>query len=427
MTGFRQLARNHDFTVLWVGGTVSELGSRMSMFVFPLIAFAMTRSAFTAALAETCHLVGLAVALLPAGVLADRVDRRRLMRTASACGVLLYASLVVAMVTGVLTITHLLVVALLTGACAALFGPAESSAVRSVVSTAELPTALSQNQGRQHVASLVGGPLGGALYAVTRWLPFALDAVSYAVSWFTLGRLRNDLSAPVVVGPRARPRQEIAEGVRFIRHHPFLRVLTVWAALTNLMVNALFFAALLRLIQAGFPPLQIGLVDTAAGAFGILGALAAPAIIDRFATGWLTVAIAWSFAPLVVPMVFFNNPAVVAAALGVGLFLNPAGNAGIGAYRMAITPPELQGRTLATMQFVAMSSMPLSPLLAGWLLGWYGGAVAIAVLGALTAAVALIPTLSASVRSVPRPEVWSAEPPLPVPAGGSATRTRPRR
>ena len=40
MTGYRQLARNHDFTALWVGQTVSELGSRVSMFVFPLIAYA---------------------------------------------------------------------------------------------------------------------------------------------------------------------------------------------------------------------------------------------------------------------------------------------------------------------------------------------------------------------------------------------------
>jgi Major Facilitator Superfamily len=406
MSGFRALAHNRDFTVLWTGATISELGSRMSMFVFPLIAFALTGSAFVAALAETCHLAGMAAALLPSGVLADRVDRRRLMRAASGAGVLLYASLVAATLLDALTMPHLLVVAALTGAGVGLFGPAEISAVRSIVATEELPTALSQHQARQHVASLVGGPVGGALYAVTRWLPFAVDAISYAVSWFMLGRVRTDLSAPVVSGPRKRARQEIAEGLAFIRHDRFLRVLTVWAALMNLVVNALFFAAVLRLIQAGFPPLQIGLVETAAGVFGVLGALVAPSIIERFATGRLTVAVAWSFAPLVVPMIFFNNPAVVAAALGTGLFLNPAGNAGIGAYRLAITPAALQGRIQSTTQFLALSSLPLAPVLAGALLGSLGGGTAIAVLGALTAAVALIPTLSTSVRSVPRPAVW---------------------
>jgi len=64
----------------------------------------------------------------------------------------------------------------------------------------------------------------------------------------------------------------------------------------------------------------------------ILGVLydAAPTLINRFATGRLTVVIAWSFVPLLVPMVFWNNPAVVMLSLSTGVFLNPAGNAGIG-------------------------------------------------------------------------------------------------
>src|SRR6476661_6522320 len=141
MTRFGRLARNHDFTVLWTGATISELGSRMSMFVFPLLAFQLTGSAFVAALAESAHLLGMAVALLPAGVLADRFDRRRLMRLASGSGVLLYVSLVGAAMAGALTMPHLLGVAVLTGAGAGLFAPAEISAVRSVVATDELPTA----------------------------------------------------------------------------------------------------------------------------------------------------------------------------------------------------------------------------------------------------------------------------------------------
>ena len=421
MTGYRSLARNHDFTVLWIGQTISELGSRVSMFVFPLITYAMTGSALPAALAEAVHLLGLAATLLPAGVLADRVDRRRVMRFASGTGVLLYGSLAVAGLTGTLTIPHLLVVALLTGAGAGLFAPAEMSAVRTVVPTDDLPTALSQNQARLHVAGLLGAPLGGVLYAVARWLPFAADAVSFAVSWVLLGRLRTDLAAPQVDGPRRRPRQDLAEGIRFIWSRPFFRVLTVWGALTNLAINALFFVAVLRLIEGGFDPLHIGLVETAAGLAGILGAIVAPWIIDRMATGWLTVTVAWSFLPLVVPMALWNTPAVVAAALSLGMLLNPAGNAGIGSYRIAITPPELIGRVQSTSQFVSMSAMPLAPVLAGALLAGLGGGPAIAVLGVFTASVALIPTLARSVRSVPKPAHWQrhvepAADPVPVAA-----------
>jgi predicted MFS family arabinose efflux permease len=406
MSGYRDLARNHDFTVLWIGQTVSELGSTVSMFVFPLLTFQLTGSPLAAAAAEALHLLGLVAMLLPAGILADRIDRRRMMRASSGAGVLLYGSLAVAGLAGALTLPHLLAVALLTGVAAGAFSPAETAAVRTVVATEDLPTALSQNQARQHVASLLGAPLGGLLYGATRWLPFAADAVSYALSFVLLGRIRTSLAPPEVTGPRPPARRDLADGVRYTWSRPFFRVLLVWSPLTNLVVNALFFVAILRLIQGGFHPVQIGLVETVAGLSGILGAMAAPAVIDRFPTGWLTIVAAWSFVPLLVPMALWNHPAVVAAALGLGLFLNPAGNAGIGSYRIAVTPDALQGRIQSTTQFVSMSALPLSPVIAGALLSGLGGGPAMAVLGALTALVALIPTCARSVRSVPRPRDW---------------------
>lgn len=409
MNRFRHLARNHDFTILWVGSVVSQLGSRASMFVFPLLTYALTGSTFLAGLAEALHVLGLALVLLPAGVLADRVDRRLVLRASSGLGVLLYASLAAAGIAGSLTLTHLLVVAFLTGAAAGAFSPAEISAVRAVVPREDLPAALSQNQAREHVASLLGAPLGGALYSVTRWLPFAADAVSYAVSFVLLGRLRTDLTPPERTTPRQDLKQELGEGIRFVAGHPFFRVLVVWASLTNLVVNALFMVAILRLIQAGFPPLQIGLVETATGVFGILGALAAPTLIDRFPTGWLTIAVAWSFVPVLVPMMLWNNPLAVAAACGLGIFLNPAGNAGISSYRIAVTPRELLGRTQSVMHLVSMGMMPLAPLLAGALLAGIGGVPTLVVLAVATSVVALLPTLSRSIRTVPRPAEWQRE------------------
>lgn len=422
MARFRDLARNHDFTLLWIGSTVSELGSRVSLIAFPLLAYALTGSTGWSAAAEALYLGGMVVALLPAGVLADRCDRRRVMRVVSLGGVVLYASLVAAGLGGALTIGHVLAVALLTGVGAGAFQPAETSAVRSVVTTAELPTALAQQQARQHVASLVGGPVGGALYAAVRWLPFAADAASYLLCWLLLGRIRADLSPAEPTGPTraaglASVRREIASGLRFTWSRPFFRVLLIWSPLVNLSVNALFFVALLRLIRAGYPAVQIGLVETAVGLFGILGALAAPWVIDRVRTGTLTILAAWSFVPLSIPLALWNHPLVMCAAVSLGLFLNPAGNAGVGSYRMAVTPPDLIGRVQSAMQFVSMVSMPLAPALAGVLLGLVGGTEAILALTVLTAGVALIPTLSVSVRSIPRPAQWDAAPaglPSPV-------------
>ena len=409
MTGYRELSRNRDFTILWTGQTVSDLGSNVSMFVFPLVAYALSGSALWAAVVEATFLLGMCGALLPAGVLADRVDRRLLMRTASGAGVVLYASLAVAGALGVLTIPHLAVVALLTGIAGGIASPAEISAIRSVVSPDELPTALSQSQARQHIAALVGGPLGGVLLAITRWLPFAFDAVSYAVYWVVLGRLRTDLAAPHREGLPRNPHHDVAEGIRFILRWPYFRATAVWGALANLLVNAMFFVAILRMVQDGVSPAVIGLVSTAAGVGGILGAIAAPWIIERMPTGALVVTVAWSFVPLVVPMVLWDSPAVVGAAIFVGLLLNPAGNAGSSSYRIAHTPAHLQGRASSASQFLSMSVIWVAPLLGGALLATLGGPQAIAVIGGLVALSALIPTLTRSVRSVPRPAVWQAE------------------
>ena len=414
MTSYRALARNHDFSVLWIGQTVSELGTRISMFVFPLIAYAVTDSIWLASLVGTAELLGLSGALLPAGVLADRVDRRLLLRVSSGAGALAYASLTAAALLGTVTYAHLMAVALVAGLAAGLFSPAELSAVRTVVPREQLPTALSQNQARQHVAALVGAPIGGALYGVARWLPFAVDTVTYAISWVLLGRLRTDLSpAPALNtdtdtdrGRRRPVLADLREGASYVARHPLFRTLTAWACLTNLTMNALFTVAILRLVQNGVAPLHIGLVETAAGAAGIFGAVVAPWLIERLPTGWLTIAVSWSPLPLVVPMALWGNAAVVAAALGCVLLVNPAGNAGMGAYRISVTPDHLVGRVQSATQFVSMASLPLAPLLAGALLSLLGGPQALLVAGALCGLVAIIPTMAGPIRSVPKPAQW---------------------
>jgi MFS family permease len=398
-------APHRDFTLLWSASAVSDLGSQVSVFAFPLLSYALTGSALWAAVIEAAYLIGLCGMLLPAGVLADRVDRRLILRSAAAVGALLYGSLVAAALLAEVSLPHLLTVALLTGIASGLTSPAELSAIRTVVSADHLPTALSQNQARQHVAHLLGGPLGGVLYGLTRWLPFAFDALTFAASWLALGRLRTDLSAS---SQRARRgvRRDIAEGIRFVLSWPYFRAQLLWSALVNLLVNALFFVAVLRLVQDGTDPTAIGLVSTAAGVAGIVGAVLAPWVIARIPTGMLVVAVAWSFVPGVVPMALWNNPVAVGAALATVMLLNPAANAGGAAYRIAHTPPDLQGRAQSANQFLSQSIVWLAPLTGGLLLERLGGRAALAVLGGLIALVALIPTLSRSIRAVPRPAVW---------------------
>ncbi|MFT4084912.1 MAG: MFS transporter [Nocardioides sp.] len=405
---YRSLARNHDFTVLWIGQTISQLGTAMSTFAFPLTAYAITGSTAAASLVTAAYFAGMLGVLLPAGVLADRIDRATVMRVSVGSGTIAYTALVLTSIGGILTQPLLIAIALLSGGATGLFTPAEASAVRTVVSTEDLPTALGQNQAREHIAALLGAPVGGLLYGALGWLPFAADALSYAACWLALGRLRTSL-APTggrSAGTGGSAIRELTLGFRFIVAHPFLRLVGVWAPLTNLGLNAVFFLATLRLIATGFPAWQIGLVETAAGTSGILGALCAPWLIDRIPTGRLAIVMAWVFVPLLIPVALWNTPWVVGGALAVGIFVNPASNAAVGAYSQTILPPTMLGRFSSTTRFISMSTMPLAPLLAGALLAGIGGTRAVLALAVPVAAIALIPTLSRTMWRIGRPATW---------------------
>lgn len=194
-------------------------------------------------------------------------------------------------------------------------------------------------------------------------------------------------------------------------------MLGIWSPLANLSINAVFYVATLRLIQAGFPGWQIGLSESIIGVLGILGALVAPAMIDRFRTGALMIVVGWSFVPLMVLIALWNNPWVVAASAGAGVFFNPAGNAGVSAYAQRILPDDMIGRYSSTMSFTSMSTHPFAPLLAGGALAVLGGRPAVFAIMGVCALVALIPTLSRVIWAIPRPSEW-AVPPAEVVAAG---------
>ena len=119
----------------------------------------------------------------------------------------------------------------------------------------------------------------------------------------------------------------------------------VWGMCSNLVINALFIAA----DAAADPGRLRRLVDRPGRDRGRRLRDAGRAWPRRGSSTGSPPAgspcvVAWSFVPLLVPLIFWNHPAVVMVALSTGVFLNPAGNAGIGSYRMSITPPELIGR-----------------------------------------------------------------------------------
>ena len=310
MTGYRALARNRDFTILWIGETVNELGSTMSLFVFPLLGYHLTGSSLVAAMLESLGLLGMCATLLPAGVLADRVDRQKVMLVASAGGALLYGSLVVAGALGVLTVPHLAVVALLTGVGSGLFQPAQR---RGDPRGRHRPRSCRRRSARTRPASTsprsLGGPLGGAAvrrHARGRRSP--VDAMSYASPASPLSRIRTDLRPPAARRRADASAAAVKEGFRFIWRPAVLPDADgLVGADQPGRQRAASSSSCCGWSASGCAAAQIGLVSTAAGIGGILGALAAPYVIDRMRTGSLTVLVGWMCVLPLLPLMWWST------------------------------------------------------------------------------------------------------------------------
>jgi MFS family permease len=407
----RSLWRNYDFVVLWTGETVSQLGSSMSFFVFPLIGYAITGSTGLAALTGATFSLGAVASRLPAGALVDRFDRKRVLVGSNLLGAVLYASVALEAVAGVLTLAHLIVVAGLTGIVSSFFRPAETAAIRSVVPVEQLPTAFSQKEARGWVAQLIGPPVGGALYAVGRALPFAVDAITYAASTIAVATIRTPLPAPAHDDEkgRTRLRSEIAEGVRYLWAHGFLRAIALYAIIINFATAAFFTVLPLKLLKAGVHPVAIGSIDTVMAVAGIVGAFVAPVILKRTPTGLVSIATSSVVAVTLLPVAFTDDVITIAVILAAAVLLLPAGNASVSSYMVASIPDRLQGRTQAALGFCGGLLMPLGTVLGGLALGALGGETAMILADVLVFASVLPLLLSRHVRTLPRPDQWDLD------------------
>lgn len=404
------LKGNRDFAILWLGDMGSELGSAMSSLVFPLLGYALTRSTTQAALATTAFYAAGTVVRLPAGALVDRWSRRRVLLISNLASAAIIGALGALVAAGHATIATLVVAGLLAGVAETFFSPAASAALRSVVAPADLAQAYTRMQARHHVASLIGPPLGGALFAVAASLPFAVDAVSFAAFAFAVTFLRAPLPAPAPTGPR-RLRSDVSEGLRFLWGQRAARAMMIWGGTLNFAMAYVLISITLRLVRAGVHPAAIGAIDAIAAAAGIAGAAVASPYAPRLPTGATTMVTGLVLAAVVVPMAWTTDVRVIGGLLAVGTFLLPANNAGIGAYLSFVTPDAMQGRVNSAAGFVSNGLTPLGPVVAGALLAALGGRIGM-LLGAALVACSVVPVLlEPSLRRLGRPAEWVQAPP----------------
>ncbi|MFF5286795.1 MFS transporter [Streptomyces sp. NPDC013171] len=395
-----RLHRLPDFRRLWIGDTVSQAGTAVTVLALPLVAIGpLHASPFQAGLLVTCEFLGFLLLGLPAGAWVDRMRRRRVMIVGDLGRAVLLASLPVAAWLGVLTLPQLYGVAFGLSVCTAFFDIAYQSHLPELVDEDRLVEANVALEASRTVTAAGGPGAGGALVAaVTAPVALAVDAVSYLVSALFLSRIRRPDPRPARAAG-AGLREEIAEGLRFVARDRLLRALTLAATISNACgtVGASMLLVLLA-GDLGMSPFLCGLVFTAEALGGLLGSLLVTRVAARLGEGRAMIAsvavsgVLWLFA---VP--FFHADARYAVACllqGLGWTAFMTFKISAVSLRQRRTPAPLLGRVNATFRFLAWGSMPLGAL-AGGLVGQYASVRAALWTGAVGELLAVVPLVVA--------------------------------
>ena len=154
MTG--PLRGNADFRRYWLGQLASDLGSQLSLVAYPLLVLATGGTPAQAGGIATASAVVRVACRLPSGVLADRVDRRRLMIGADLVRAIALGTIPLAAFLGGPSYALLLVVAVVEGAASSVFWPAAMVAVRLLVPPEQLADALARSKARGAAVALSG-------------------------------------------------------------------------------------------------------------------------------------------------------------------------------------------------------------------------------------------------------------------------------
>jgi MFS family permease len=408
------LRRNRDFQLLWSGQAVSTLGSQTSRIAYPLLVLAMTGSPAKAGIAGFAAMLGYLLFPLPAGALADRHDRKRIMIACDAIRLAAIGSIAVAFWAAHLTYVQILLAGFAEGSATIFFSLAERSALPLLVHPTQRPTAISQNEARTNVAQLAGPALGGALFGLSRAAPFAADALSYLASLVTLPFIRTPMQVARGSRPEARRhlRAELREGLAFTWQQPFLRYASIFGAAVNLLLQVVVLGLIVLGRHDGAAPAEIGLIVGCFGVGGLAGALVAPWFQRKIPAGLTITGCMWIWAVLLALIAVVHGVAWLYPVVAVIGFVGPAWNVSAQTFRMQITPNELMGRTSSVSLQVAWGVIPLGSLLAGFLLQVLSAPAAMAVVAAGMGVTAIAATALAPVRNAGRktPGVRNAAP-----------------
>jgi MFS family permease len=394
------LRRNRDFQLLWSGQLVSWLGSRMRAVATPLLVLALTGSPLAAALVSVTTTLPLVLLMLPAGVVLDRVDRRRAMLICEATRGVAAASIAVALWAGGLTYVHILLFAIVNGVAYPFFAVGERCALRQLVPSPQLPAAMAQKEARDFIGLIAGQLLGGLLFGIGRLLPYVADAATYAVSLTSLLLIRGRFQEDRPAGRRVLC-QELAEGLTWLWCHPFVRTTALLSTGLSVVANALYLAVIVAAQRAGAPPAMVGEVVAFMGVGGLAGSLIATTLARALSVRAVALLALSSAASLTLALALATSPLLMGLLFGATFLFQPAWAAASGAWQVRLVPEHLLSRVQSAVMVLDAGAIPLSQLAVGLVLQPLGPGAAIVLLAGVAACGAAAALVSRSLRLEP--------------------------
>lgn len=380
---------------LFAATTISNLGDGMGIIAYPWLASAITRNPLLIALVAVAQRLPWLVFTLPAGVITDRVDRRKAMVSMDTLrfGLTLLVGLAVLgsqgdlpgpdevdTVVGTRLGLYLMVLlaTLLLGMAEVLRDNCGQTFMPSIVDSANLERANGRMWSAEMVMNtFVGPPLGSLALVAVFSLPFFVDAGSFFVSAALIASIPGSFRAVRPEGhQQANWKTELAEGVRWLRAHPLLRPMAIILGLMNMasmMGGATFVLFAQETLDVG--PLLFTVLGFGFAVGGAVGGLLAPAASKRLGSG-TCLAIALG-APVVVSTAVGLSSAwwMVMIFTGVGAFLTSGWNVITVSLRQSIIPSHLLGRVNSVYRFFAWGMMPIGAALGGLIVAVVGSAI----------------------------------------------------
>jgi MFS family permease len=395
---FRSLRRHRNYRIFFTGQIVSLAGTWMQNVALAWLVIELSGSPLAIGALAFWRFVPFTVFGLVAGVVADRIESRKLVMATQACAMAISIALAVVTLTGTATLPIVYVLAALGGVALAFDAPGRQSLTFQMVGPRELPNAVALNSGLFNGSRVIGPAIAGlVIAAVGTGLCFVLNAVSFLAVLTALAIVREEELLPVVRDPSTRVIAGIRRGFAYAWNDPQLRlILGVVTVVSTVGFNFHVLVPLLAADTLHVGPEGFGLLSASFGLGALVGALATATFREA---SWRLFAIGTaSFGVFALLLAAVHNAVlagVVLCAIGISFTLFTA-NAN--ALVQLTAPDHLRGRLIGLYLFAFLGLAPVGGLFAGWLADLGGTSLAFAVAGAISLATIAIAHASRSRR-----------------------------